>query len=465
MKRIIYLLFLCYIATNAQYDRVGYVAINEEKASLEELLQRYILVPSASGNEKNAGEFIKDVCKENGLEISDFGSENGNYNFAASIFPLSSKKPNIIFLNHIDCVPENMDSISVANNGKIIDGEIYGRGAIDNKGAAVMQLYSILEYLKFSSLNSKYNVTFLAVSCEESQCVGGIAYVVDNHFNELNPAVVIGEGPSELTSLLKGDFKHPIFGVSIAHKRAFWLQLELEIITTGHGSITPVSYANKEMVKALDNLLKKKNKAVFNDLNTSILKDLANHKKGLEKLILKNPKFFKPLLIPQLRKQPELFAIFSNTITLTNIYNNSSTYNKVPSKIGAFLDCRLLPFTDENNFLEMIKKRLGNDSIAITIVENMPRTSPSHTDNIFYENYEKALKEKYTTATVLPIMLPNVNDLGAFRAKGVPGFASIPVFLTREEVESIHNKNEHINKISLYDGSDIYLRFLQLMQE
>lgn len=465
MKRIIYFLFLCFSAGYAQYDRVDYIRINNEKASLETLLQKYILIPSESGNEKNAGEFIKGVCRENGLEITDFGTENGNYNFGASIFPLSSGKPNIIFLNHIDCVPANKDSISIQNTGKIIDGEIYGRGAIDNKGAAVMQLFSILKYMDSPEFGDKYNVTFLAVSCEESQCAGGIAYVVDNYLDLLNPAVVIGEGPSELTSLLEGEFNHPIFGVSVAHKRAFWLQLELDIQTSGHGSITPLSYANKDMVKALDRLTHKKNKAVFNDLNTNLLKDLANHKKGLEKLILKNPKFFKPLLVPQLRKQPELFSIFSNTITLTNIYNNSPTYNKVPSKIGAYLDCRLLPSTNEKEFLQMVKKRLDNDSIKITVKENMPRTNPSSIDNFFYEKYKEAIQEKHTTATVLPIMLPNVNDLGAFRAKGILGYASIPVYLTRDEVESIHNKNEHINKSSLYDGSDIYLRFLELLQE
>ncbi len=465
MKRIVYVLFLCYTASFAQYDRLDYIRVNDEKASFEALLQKYILIPSESGNEKNAGDFIKEVCRENGLEITDFGVENGNYNFAASIFPLSSKKPNIIFLNHIDCVPANKDSLSIANTGKIIDGEIYGRGAIDNKGAAVMQLVSIVKHMKSTNLESKYNVTFLAVSCEETQCAGGVGYVVDNYFDVLNPAVVIGEGPSELTSLLEGEFKHPIFGVSVAHKRAYWLLLELNVQTSGHGSITPLSYANKDMVKALDRLTHKKNKAVFNDLNTSILKDLANHKKGLEKFILKNPKFFRPLLVPQLRKQPELFSIFSNTITLTNVYNNSPTYNKVPSKISAYLDCRLLPSTDEKEFMQLIRKRLQNDSIVITVKEDMPRTNPSSIHTVFYKNYKKALQEKYTTATVLPIMLPNVNDLGAFRAKGVPGYASIPVYFTRDEVESIHNKNEHINKSSLYDGSDIYLRFLHLMQE
>ncbi len=461
MKKITFLIIFLHGIIYCQYAEINYLKVNGENISLENVLQKYIQVPSVSGNEKVAGDYIKSVCRENGLIITEFGNKNGMYNFAASIFPLSANKPNIIFLNHIDVVHENNDSKFEAYSGKIINGEVYGRGAIDNKGAAIMQLFSIVKYLNSpNSKNSKHNITFLSVSCEESQCDGGVKYVIDNYLDQLNPVVVIGEGPSELTSLIEGEFKHPIFGISLAHKRAFWLNLELSINTSGHGSITPLEYANKEMVTALNKLVKKKNKTIFNELNTSFLKTLGTHKKGFEKMILKNPKLFKPILVPQLRKQPELFALFSNTITLTNIYTDNHSYNKIPTKIGAYLDCRLLPLTNELDFLNEIKKRLKNDSIKITVVENMPKTKPSITNNIYYKNLSKAIEEKYPTSKVMPIMLPNINDLGAFRAKGIPAYASIPVYLSRDQVEGIHNKNESISISSIYDGAEVYFDFL-----
>ena len=101
-----------------------------------------------SGNEKKAGDFLKQVCRNNDLHIADFGSEDGQYNFAASVFPLSSQKPNIVFLNHIDVVPESKSELREPFSGNIEDGVIYGRGTIDNKGAALMQLYGILKAMK-----------------------------------------------------------------------------------------------------------------------------------------------------------------------------------------------------------------------------------------------------------------------------------------------------------------------------
>ncbi|OIQ36921.1 MAG: hypothetical protein BM563_09695 [Bacteroidetes bacterium MedPE-SWsnd-G1] len=457
---LIFLLFAqwCFSQSIETIDHHG------TKTSIEHLLQQYIQINSLSGEEKEAGDFLKKICKENGLYISDFGNTNGNYNFAASAYPLDSNKPNIVFLHHLDVVPETGTNNSVYP-GQIKDDIIFGRGAIDNKGVGLMQLFSIIHTAKSHSDNEQnYNITFLAVSCEETQCEGGVSYVIDNHLNELNPAVIIGEGPSELTAIIGGEFKNSIFGVSVAHKRPFWLRLELEVETIGHGSITPISYANRDMVEALDKLTKKKAKIYFTDLNTGILKGLGYHKKGFEKLALTNPNLFKSLLTPKLRKQPELLALFTNTITLTNISSNNEIHNIIPTKTVALLDCRLLPETDEKEFLKMTKQLLDNDDIKITVVKNMPRTIPSDPDSQYFKKYKEAIKKYNPTSEIIPILVPNVNDLGAFRAKGIPSYGSIPVHLTRYELESIHNLNEHISIPLLYDGAKTYLNFIERMQ-
>ena len=433
--------------------------------SMERLLQKYIQIKSISGEEKEAGDFLKNVCKENGLFISDFGVKNGNYNFAASIFPLNTQKPNIVFLHHLDVVPEINGDNSVPYSGEIKNDKIYGRGAVDNKGVGLMQLFGIIHSINSETLiEDNYNVTFLAVSCEETQCSGGASYVINNHLNELNPTVIIGEGPSELTTLIGGEFNNPIFGVSVAHKRSFWLELKLEVETIGHSSITPLSYANQDMVKSLNKLTKKKNKIHFTDLNTGVLKAIGNHKKGMEKLVLTNPKLFKSVIKSKLRKKPELLALFTNTITLTSISSNSDVHNMIPSTATATLDCRLLPQTDEGEFLRMIKKRLDNDAIKVTIVKKMNKSTPSETDSQYFVNFKKAIQTFNPTTEILPILIPNINDLGMFRAKGIPSYASIPVNLSRHELECIHNLNEHISIPLLYDGANTYLNFINRMQ-
>ena len=432
--------------------------------SVETVLQNYIQIPSVSGNEKEAGSYLKAVCQNNGLHISDFGSENGMYNFAASVFPLSSGMPNIIFLNHIDVVPESIDQHITPYSGKIENETIYGRGAIDNKGAALMQLYGILQLTQGGNFEqSPYNITLLSVSCEETQCNGGINYVKENFMDILNPAVVFGEGPSELTGLMEGDFEHPIFGISVVHKRPLWLNLEIESKTNGHGAITPTTYANKQLIAALDRLIGKKTKAIYNDTNIKFLKDLGEKYKGGKKMVLKHPKLFKPVVTSQLRKHPELFSLFSNTVTLTHMYSNSDAVNKLSSIAGAQLDCRLLPETDDQQFLDMIRKQLKDESIKITVIKSLPKNDPSSSETIFFKNLTRAIQEKYPKSTTIDMMMPNVNDLGVFRAENIPAYGTFPIFCDIEEVRCVHGKNEHLHIASLYSGAEVYHSFLRKM--
>src|SRR5690606_452961 len=276
--------------------------------TIENYLSKYVKYNSVSGNEKEAGEWLKSVCIKNGLQIKQMGDTNGNYNFSASIYPLTSNLPNIVFLNHIDVVPPGdlnkwkEDPFS----GKITHDEIWGRGTFDNKGNAMMQLFSVLEIAKkYQGKQLPFNVTFLAVSCEETQCKGGADYVIANYLDLLNPVVVLGEGPPSLEGVLQTKPDQVLFPISVAHKRPLWIELKLKINSSAHGSVTPLKYANKEMVKALNNLLDRKEKAVYNDLNVRMLKGLGELEKGLTGFAMRHPRLFRMFITPQLRQRSE----------------------------------------------------------------------------------------------------------------------------------------------------------------
>ena len=168
--------------------------------------------------------------------------------------------------------------------------------------------------------------------------------------------------------------------------------------------------------------------------------------------------------MPQLRKQPELLSLFTNTITLTNIASTNDSYNILPTTSTAQLDCRLLPQTNEKEFLSLINERLKNDALKITVVERMDASRPTSIETIFFKNLAHSITSYYPKSEILPLLLPNINDLGAFRAKGVLAYASIPVIFTRKEVESIHNGNESISIPLLYDGAQVHFNYLKRMQ-
>lgn len=453
-------------------DSQFYFNYQGQQISLEQALSRYIQIESVSGEEKEAGKYLKTLCEQNGLFITQMGNSDGNYNFTASIQALSEKIPNIVFLNHIDVVPAGDSSqwIKPAFSGLITEDEIWGRGAFDNKGAAIMQLASIIEISRrYKNKTTDYNITFLAVSCEETQCEGGVKYVVDNYFDELNPSVIIGEGPPSLNNVLLSQPEVDIFGISVAHKRPLWLKIEVNIETSGHGSIPPNSYANKELVTALSTIVGLKQKVKFNKLNTDLLKDLGRLEKGLISFVFKHPRVFKCIIAPQLRKQPKLLALFSNTIALTSIdcNNNNKVVNTIPNNSTALLDCRLLPEVSSEDFLENIRKKVDSDLVKITVIYDTPKFNASDDESIFYTHLRNTIASTYPKSYTLKMFSPNFNDTGAFRAKGIPSFSTTPVKMDVKYLRTIHNYNERIPKYILNQGKYIYVEFLEkcLLQE
>lgn len=217
------------------------------------------------------------------------------------------------------------------------------------------------------------------------------------------------------------------------------------------------------MVLALERLLSKKRKAVFTPENLEILRNLGRLEGGLKGWVLKRPRLFRPLIVPQLRRQPEVFALFSNTVTLTNLANPTTAHNTIPEKTTCLLDCRLLPHVDEAAFFEDLKKRLDHEGIRAEVVFRHEKSSTSSPDHPAFVLLEKAIREQFGEAVaVMPLLLPNFNDSGWFRNKGVPVFDVIPARMSRRHLFCVHGYDERIPVSALHEGAEVFARFLEM---
>ncbi len=425
------------------------------------LLSQYIQVPSVSGSEKEAGEFLAGVCREKGLNIELFPqTTQGGFNFAASLYPLSENKPNIIFLNHIDVVPPGPDSAWTfpAFSGTIHDGMVWGRGVVDMKGMTIMQVLALEEIRDYYLGELPYNVTILAVSREETDN-GGAKEMVNSFYQHLNPVVVFGEGGAGIRGLSSSQPDQLFFTVSVAEKKALWLKLVLEIPSSGHGSVPPLEYTNQVMVKALARLLNKKTKLHFDETTTGMFQALGRHERGIKRTVMGNPRLFKFLLKPDVKKEPILLATLSNTVTITNISNPVLASNQIAQEIQVMLDCRLLPSTDKKEFIGSLKKGLKASNIKFSITQETPSAAPSRPGE-FYQLFKNAITTVHSGSVVVPTLFPAYSDNTFFRNMGVPVYGINPVYLTHDQLKSVHNFNENISIEELEKGRRVYRQFL-----
>ncbi len=425
-----------------------------------EALSQYLRFPSLSGEEAEAGRFFANLCAARGLHLTFMGEENGHFNFAASLYALSEEKPNVLFLNHIDVV-EADTSKQVWRyppfSGTVAEGKIWGRGAYDNKGAGIMQLFAIASFVaRAQAEDLPFNITLLAVSGEETQCPEGLQSVIRDYQEVLNPVVVFGEGPPSLEGIVPSHPEKLIYPIAVGHKRALWLQLHSEVDCLGHGSVTPPVYSNKEMIRALNRLMGWKPRLRFNRQNVRMLRELGRLEGGVAGVFLRHPRLLKPVVAPALRKEPALAALFTDNLTVTAIHGGNETVNVIPRQCTALIDCRLLPETDQDKYVRRLRKKIRKTDVALDILMDMPQVAPSAEDSPFYEALYQSISAFYPDAAVFPVIIPNFTDDGWFRAAGIPCYSSIPVHMTRESMECVHGADEHIPVQSLLDGIAVY---------
>jgi carboxypeptidase PM20D1 len=433
------------------------------------LLSSYIKIPSETRNEKDAGVFFMQQCQDRGLYTQVLIKNDTAFNFIASVYPLACNKPNIVFLNHIDVVPpgDTTHWSYPPYSGSIIDSVIWGRGSIDNKGMAVAELFAVSSFVKKGKENDlPYNISILCVSGEETDGLTGAKPVSEKFLKLINPALIVGEGGSGVNGLIKADPKKTVFGISTVEKTKLTLDLTMNITASGHGSIPPKDYAMKEMVMALENLLSERPDIKYTSISARGLKELGKHEKGIKGFVQRHMTFlfFRRIVKKEIEKDPVLTALFAHTIAFTKLNAYDPIHNQITPQVTATLDCRLLPGTKPDKFIQYVRKSLKDERIDIKVsyqVLAAPRTKPKE----FYSYLKEAITEVHPGSISVEIIFPATTDNSVFRDKGIPVLGIFPACFEKEELESIHNINERIHFNRLDAAVLVYQNFLERIQK
>lgn len=431
----------------------------------EKFLSELIQIESYSGCEVEVARTIGDWAAAEGFYVTDFVTSEDSRNILVSLYPLSSGKPNILFSSHMDVVPAeySRDWKELPFSGTISNDTVWGRGAIDCKGLAVMQLFALKKFK--DSLRGRdlpYNVSFLGLSEEETKSVNGASLISTKFLEQIKPVVIFGEGGSGLKDVLLSTPEVPVFGISTADKSSLWLKLEAEGGGFGHGAVPSDLYANKRLIKALIRLLDEKKSVRFNLLVMQMFHELGELEGGMRGFVLKhiNWAIFWPLVKKKFREGEPFNVLIENTFSITHIESSATVSNQMAERAFAILDCRLLPGTDVEKFLKRMKRVVGS-RVEITILHQSPAALPSPVTP-FFDNMCTALKQVHPGAATIPILFPATTDNNFFRNLDIPVYGIIPSVLTAGLFETIHSSNERIGIDNLNKGIEVYFQFLQI---
>ncbi|PYV08681.1 MAG: hypothetical protein DMG23_12965 [Acidobacteria bacterium] len=179
------------------------------------LLQKYLRIDTSNppGNEQAAAEFFHKLFDSYGIPNTVFTYAPARANLYAVLKGDGTLRP-LVLLNHMDVVraePRNWKAPPFS--GQILNGEVYGRGALDMKDEGLLQAMVMLIAAR-ERLPLKRDLVFLATADEEVGDAGS-AWVLKNRPDLVRGAeYLITEGGTNLVYPVKGT----VYNIGVAER-------------------------------------------------------------------------------------------------------------------------------------------------------------------------------------------------------------------------------------------------------
>lgn len=441
MKRLILLLMLCcWLPGALPAQEIDWGRYQEETVRR---LVEYLQVNTANppGNEMKAARFFQEWFEAEGIPVEIYEVAPGRANLVARLKGSGSKRP-LILANHADVVNADPAGWSVdPYSGAIVDGKVYGRGALDMKGLGLLQAM-VFVILHREKVSLERDVVFL-MTADEEVSFGGAEWLVENKPELLREAeFILTEGGFNLVE----DGKLQFFGVDTAEKSPYWMKL-IATGTPGHGSRPKRNGATHRLARAMARVVDWETpievipgvKKFFRDVAPLQVAERAEKFRHIGEAV-KEPEFLRSLT-----EREDFNYQLRATVSLTVLEGGPQT-NVIPGRAVAHLDVRLLPGQDPEKFLAQLRKVIADPEIKIEIITDpfLPATE-SPTDNEFFRAIETTVEENFPGSIVTTRMLSGATECSVFRPLGVHCYGFEPFLLTNEDNSGVHGNDEFLS--------------------
>lgn len=371
---------------------------------------------------------------------------------------------NILLMSHHDVVAatEKENWTYPPFSGTIVDGKIYGRGTQDTKGSLYGEL-AALEQLLQRGFQPKYNV-WLGSSCNEETGGNGIPAARDWFVEQgISFDVILDEGGAVIDPPIGGMACEKCAMVAIHEKGIHDLILTAETASS-HGSLTSGQKATPtERMAAFITEVCKKPPFIrrLNDQVKGMFEAMAPYAGGPMKLLLSNLWCFGPLLVKVL---PKLSAQAGGLIGTTVMFNDV-----VSSEKGLLCTAKVtLRSVDDKDVavdIENLKKVAEKYGITVELGDRQEFHAPADPRLPPFKILSQCVHEIFPDSPVIPYILPAGTDARTLTdvCKCVLRFA--PIRMSKEQLASIHSRDENMDISALGSCVAFYRRFLEYYEE
>ena len=392
------------------------IMIDEITSLIQEMIRNRCVNPP--GNEMKSIRTIERFLSSYGVESEVFEPTSNRGNLLAVIEGTGERPSLMLGPGHVDVVPvENEEEWTVPPfEGRVRDGCIWGRGAIDMLYIVAAQT-AVFAHLYSEGFKPKGDLKLLVVSDEEVGGELGSNWMVQNHPEKVKVDYLITEAGGEPIGPNKMSY---IYG----EKGTAWTRMRFKG-EERHGS-APFKSNNAvvTMAKAIQRIIEYQPPR-----DTTIIKPLLKALgAGRFTRALMNQPFLLGFMLNQLSKRNQGDASFIHSLSQmtwsTNVCRGGVKTNTIAGTASLDIDVRVLPGQDEEYVREHFRRALGPLAQSVEIESMEPEEGGTFTQGtlsdvncLLVELMDSVVKElRGPEFTLVPVVSPGATDCRFFRS-------------------------------------------------
>lgn len=369
----------------------------------------------------------------------------------------------VLWLAHTDVVPVEGDGARWKQppySGRLADGYVWGRGAMDDKGQALAMLEA-LEHLLGRGLKPRRTL-LLAIGHDEE--VGGAhgARVMAAALARrgVRPQFVLDEGLVITRNMVPG-LKPAVALVGIAEKG--YLTLELTVAGQGgHSSMPPPHTAVGILAAALKRLEDNPMPARLTGASRLLFEAVGPEMPLLQRMAFANLWLFGSRVKKQLAAKPATNALLRTTFAPT-VIQGSKKENVLPQRARALVNVRIHPADSVAKVLAHARFVVADSRVTIRSGPGRPSepTPPSSIHTAGYRHLARTIRQVFPGTLVAPGLMIAMTDSRHYRplCKHIYRFA--PLQIQPADRARFHGVNERISVKSYLAMINFYIQLAQ----
>lgn len=398
------------------------------------------------GREIGVARYLDDVLRGAGVATTLLEPAPGRAALVGRIKGNGSKRP-VMLLAHMDVVGVERSAWKTNPfGGEILDGFVYGRGAIDDKGMLAVNLQTMLllsEHVVKAGGTLARDVVFVATSDEEAGGEFGIDWVLTHHPDLLDAEFALNEGGR----VRDAGGRVTYAAVQCAEKVANNLRL-IAKGAPGHASVPKADNAVVSLSRAVAAVAAHREPLALTDVVRRYLKGLAaswpdERIAGAMADVASGEAGRVEAGAAILAERPRLDAILRNGISPTMLEAGVRA-NVIPGEASATLNVRLIPGESMGALIQRLRDVIADERVqvvALGLGEESP-TSPPDTE--MYRAIEAAVAALAPDVPTVPFLSTGATDSAPLRRSGVQAYGLLPFPLTEEDEARMHGHDERV---------------------